>query len=205
VNVFSEQVQSRAEKREATHWKVLASAERLFRDQGFGATTVRQIAADAGVSVGTVMSVGDKEALLIAIFDGWIEAIHRERRDDAEAPVPMPAGDAVDVIMALFEPFLQYFTLDKGLSREYAAIIVRGQHETAIFRKLALSLKAEINRVLEGAGLTGTDAGRGARAIYFAYLGILMTASNGAIPEDDAIDQLREVVGFVITHKGAQE
>jgi hypothetical protein len=107
--------------------------------------------------------------------------------------------------MALFEPFLQYFTLDKGLSREYAAIIVRGQHETAIFRKLALSLKAEINRVLEGAGLTGTDAGRGARAIYFAYLGILMTASNGAIPEDDAIDQLREVVGFVITHKGAQE
>ncbi|MCD2158094.1 TetR/AcrR family transcriptional regulator [Rhodococcus cerastii] len=30
----------------------MASAERLFREQGFAATTVREIAADAGVSTG---------------------------------------------------------------------------------------------------------------------------------------------------------
>ncbi|MEU5300944.1 TetR family transcriptional regulator [Streptomyces noursei] len=45
--MFSERVQSRAAQREATRQRVLSTAERLFRDQGFGATTVRQIAADA--------------------------------------------------------------------------------------------------------------------------------------------------------------
>ncbi|WP_420834251.1 TetR family transcriptional regulator [Streptomyces yunnanensis] len=47
--MFSERVQSRAAQREATRQRVLSAAERLFRDQGFGATTVRRIAADAAV------------------------------------------------------------------------------------------------------------------------------------------------------------
>jgi AcrR family transcriptional regulator len=204
--VFSEHVQSRAEKREATRQRVLAASERLFRDQGFGATTVRQIAAEAGVSAGTVMSVGDKDALLVAIFDGWIDAVHRARTaDDGPAPVPMSAGAARDAVMALFEPFVRYFALDEKLSREYAAIIVRGAHESAIFQNLALSLIAEIAEVLARTGLDGAGSGRGARVIYFAYLGILMTVSHGAIQEADAIDQLCEVIGFVITNEGGEE
>ncbi|QRX90089.1 TetR family transcriptional regulator [Streptomyces noursei] len=72
---------------------MLSAAERLFRDQGFGATTVRQIATDAAVSTGTVMSVGDKDALLVAIFDSWIDAVHRARTDDQDETVaPLPAG-----------------------------------------------------------------------------------------------------------------
>ena len=206
MNMFSERVQSRTEKREATRHRVLASAEQLFRERGFGATTVRQVAADAGVSTGTVMSIGDKDALLVAIFDGWIDAIHRGRSTQADAPpVPMDAGAAMGAVMALFEPFLHYFTHDKELSREYAAIIVRGTHETAIFRTLALSLIVEIKDVLERAGLAGSDGARAARTIYFSYLGILMTVSNGAIAEHAAIEQLQEVVRFVIAHKGGHE
>ena len=204
--MFSERVQSRAERRDATRRRVLASAERLFRDQGFGATTVRQIAAEAGVSAGTVMSVGDKDALLVAIFDGWIDAVHRARTgEQGTASVPMSAGAAVDAVMALFEPFIRYFALDEELSREYAAIIVRGAHESAIFQNLALSLIAEIARVLARTGLDDVDSGRGARVVYFSYLGILMTISHGTVREPDAIDQLREVAGFVINHDGGGE
>ncbi|MER6982989.1 TetR/AcrR family transcriptional regulator, partial [Streptomyces carpinensis] len=181
-------------------------AERLFRAQGFGATTVRQIAAEAGVSAGTVMSVGDKDALLVAIFDGWIDAVHRARTgDDGTAPAPMSADVAVDAIMALFEPFIRYFAGDEELSREYAAIIVRGAHESAIFRNLALSLITEIAEALARAGLGGVDSGRAARVVHYAYLGILMTVSHGTIQEPDAVDQLREVVGFVVTHEGGEE
>lgn len=187
--MFSERVQSRAAQRETTRQRVLATAERLFRDQGFAATTIRQIAAAAGVSSGTVMAVGDKDALLVAIFDGWIGAAHRSRAGSAPAPT-------VDAIVGLFEPFIRYFALDKGLSREYAAIIVRGAHESAIFEDLARSLLGEITSVLESAG--SGDAERAARVVYFSYLGILMTVSHGTLGEPEAVDRLREVVAFVI-------
>jgi AcrR family transcriptional regulator len=204
--MFTEPVQSRPAKRETTRRKVLAAAERLFREQGFGATTVRQIASDAGVSTGTVMSVGDKDALLVAIFDRWIDAVHRERKSaDSAASGPLTAGVAAQAVMALFEPFIRYFALDDELSREYAAIIVRGERESTIFKNLALSLIAEIDAVLARAGLSDVDADRGARIIYFSYLGLLMTVSNGAIGEHDAIGRLHEVIGFVIAHEGRDE
>ncbi|MFG2881793.1 TetR/AcrR family transcriptional regulator [Streptomyces sp. NPDC048297] len=203
--MFSERVQSRPERREATRQKVLATAERLFRDHGFGATTVRRIAAEAGVSTGSVMAVGDKDALLVAIFDGWIDAVHRARVDELRAAsAPLAAGAAVGAIMALFEPFIQYFALDEELSRQYAAIIVRGAHDSAIFQNLALSLIAEITEVLTRTGLGGVDAERGARVAYFSYLGILMTVSHGALHESEALDQLREVIGFVIAREGGE-
>ncbi|SHM90220.1 TetR/AcrR family transcriptional regulator [Streptomyces yunnanensis] len=203
---------------------MLSAAERLFRDRGFGATTVRQVAADAAVSTGTVMSVGDKDALLVAIFDSWIDAVHRARTDDQDEPsvAPLPtgtkpsraastaagtaAGTSVDTAMALFEPFIRYFALDEALSREYAAIIVRGAHESAIFQNLALSLIAEITEVLARAGLNDADAGRGgARGVYFSYLGILMTVSHGTFRESDALNELREAIGFVLAHEGEKE
>ncbi|MGW1678171.1 TetR/AcrR family transcriptional regulator [Saccharopolyspora sp. NPDC002376] len=179
-----------------TRQKVLSAAERLFRDQGFGATTVRQIAAEAGVSAGTVMSVGDKDAILVAIFDIWIDAVHQARTDEPGTVEPM---SQVDAVVSLIEPFIRYFMLDEELSREYAAIVVRGVHESEIFRNLAQSLVDEIATALAGVGLNEGASSRGARVVYFAYLGILMTVAHGTLQESDAIDQLREVIGFVIT------
>lgn len=192
--MFSEHVQSRVEARDATRRKVLAAAERLFRAQGFAATTVRQIAADAGVSAGSVMAVGDKDALLVAVFDEWIGAVHRARGEGGE--LPDSPGEAV---MALFEPFIVYFAQDPGLSREYSSIIVRGTHESAIFAELALALVAEIENVLAGTGLDRAEAARRARIVYFAYLGIVMTAGNQAAVGGSPLEQLREVISFALS------
>ncbi|ANZ20969.1 transcriptional regulator, TetR family [Streptomyces noursei ATCC 11455] len=161
------------------------------------------------------MSVGDKDALLVAIFDSWIDAVHRARTDDQDKPPAVPpsagtkaitaASTAADTAMALFEPFIRHFALDEDLSREYAAIIVRGAHESAIFQNLALSLIAEITEVLARAGLDDADAGRGARVVYFSYLGILMTVLHGTFRESDALNELREAIGFVLAHEGEKE
>lgn len=64
--MFSERivVPTRSELREATRLRVLDSARRLFEARGFNATTVRAIAADAGVSAGTVMTVGDRKSVV---------------------------------------------------------------------------------------------------------------------------------------------
>jgi AcrR family transcriptional regulator len=49
--------------------KVAAAAADLFTRQGYAATTVPQIAAAAGVSVGTVASVGSKDALFLRAWE----------------------------------------------------------------------------------------------------------------------------------------
>jgi AcrR family transcriptional regulator len=48
---------------------VVAAAGELFTRQGYAATTVPQIAAVAGVSVGTVASVGSKDALFLRVWE----------------------------------------------------------------------------------------------------------------------------------------
>lgn len=204
--MFTEHVHSRSAKRAATRLKVLASAERLFREQGFGATTIRQIATDAQVSTGTVMSVGDKGALLVAIFDTWIAAVHhgRDDRHAAGDPAPLTPAAATQEVMDLVEPFISYFALDIELSREYAAVIVRGSHESEVFQALALTLIAEIETLLTRTPLTAPEAAAGARTVYFGYLGILMTVSNGALDLQAAIAQLREVIGFAVRHEGTR-
>ncbi|HEY2298744.1 MAG TPA: TetR/AcrR family transcriptional regulator, partial [Jatrophihabitans sp.] len=58
----------RDEQAAQTRRAVLAAARELFVTQGYGATTVDQIAAVAGVSKPTVFSaVGNKQNLLAAV------------------------------------------------------------------------------------------------------------------------------------------
>jgi AcrR family transcriptional regulator len=60
----------RAQQADATRRAVLDSARELFIAQGYGATTIEQIAAEAGVSKPTVFTaVGNKQTLLSAVRD----------------------------------------------------------------------------------------------------------------------------------------
>ncbi len=60
----------RAEQARLTRRRVLAAATGLFERQGYAATTVRAVAADAGVSVQTVeQAFGSKPRLLKACID----------------------------------------------------------------------------------------------------------------------------------------
>lgn len=195
--MFNEHVQSRSEQQAATRQKVLAAADRLFRAQGFKATTIRQIAAEADVSTGTVMAAGDKDALLVAIFENWITSVHDSRHTE---PAPATTTATAEDVLQLFGPFVGYFALDSELSREYLAILVRGNHESVIFRDLAQALLGELEAVLARTALPPDQVARGARTIYLAYLGLLMTASSGAIAMPEAAVQLRETIEFVITH-----
>ena len=198
MNIFTEHVQSRGEKRDATRRKVLAAAETLFREHGFAATAIRQIASTAQVSVGTVMAVGDKDALLVAVFDEWIAEVHRQRSLSPPPDEPLAPADAVPVVLDLFVPFVAYFLQDQELSREYAAVIVRGKRGSDIFGGLAVTLVAELEATFRRAGLNADDAGRGARTVYFAYLGLLLTAGNQASVGGSEVDQLREVIELVL-------
>jgi TetR/AcrR family transcriptional regulator, regulator of autoinduction and epiphytic fitness len=114
----------RAQQADATRRAVLAAARELFIAQGYGATTLDQIAARAGVSKPTVFSaVGNKQTVLSAVRDvamaGDDEQLTMVQRPLAEQirqePVPYRA---VELLADLFS----------GVGRRYAEIdeVLRG-------------------------------------------------------------------------------
>lgn len=73
---------TRLEQREAD---ILDAATRLFASSGFHATSTRKIAAEAGVSEGTVFHYfGTKNALLLAILDSFYEDLTDSAREGIE-------------------------------------------------------------------------------------------------------------------------
>jgi AcrR family transcriptional regulator len=116
---------------QATRHAVLQAARELFIAQGYGATTVEQIAQHAGVSKPTVFSaVGNKQTVLRAVRDVAIAG------DDE--PVPVAKRPATDRIRA--EP---------GQRR---AVELLAQHLTGV-----ASRYAEINEVLHAAADGGEE------------------------------------------------
>lgn len=175
---------TREAQRRETAARVLASAGELFRRRGFAATTIRDIAGACGVSVGTVMSVGDKDALLVASFDQAIESVHQRRAEHVE---PVDAGGCVDQVMRLLGPFVEIFASDLALARVYGSILIAGGHDSIVFTRLSIVLIGEIEAVLrrvEGVGGRGPHL---ARALYYAYIGRLFTW----LPQDGGVGDLR--------------
>jgi len=71
--------QPRSTKGEQTRELILTTALRLFREQGYDATTMRAIAGEAGVSVGNAYYYfGSKEHLIQEFYTGT-QAEHRRR------------------------------------------------------------------------------------------------------------------------------
>lgn len=93
---------------------LLGAAGRLFREQGYEATTTRQISKAAGVATGTLFTYfEDKPALLRELFLSEIDdvsAVAAATRDDS-APL-------VDQLMHMFAPLFAFYRRDVALGRE---------------------------------------------------------------------------------------
>lgn len=108
----------RAQQAAATRRAVLAAARELFVEQGYGATTVDQIAARAGVSKPTVFTaVGNKQTVLSAVRDvamaGDDEAIAVRERPLAQEIIGAPDQRRAAELLA---------ELVTGIDRRYAEI-----------------------------------------------------------------------------------
>lgn len=83
----------RDEQAKQTRTRIRASARTLFAEQGFGATTVAQIAKDAGVSAPTVYATyGSKAAIILAMLDDLQESVDVGVRVRAAMEEPDPRG-----------------------------------------------------------------------------------------------------------------
>lgn len=181
---------SREELRRATRQRVLSAADLLFRERGFDATTIRDIADASGVSVGSVMASGDKNALLVQVFDALIEGGHAQPTVAADSE-----GACAERILRLVQPFVALFAERQDLSRMYASIQVAGKQPSPLFTSLAELLVDDIASVIGEHGCVAPDAvADTARAIYFAYIGTLFSW-----PAQAPIDEAHILASLVVT------
>lgn len=74
---------------EATRDQILVEAARLFRHQGYAATTLRQIADAAGIKAGSIYyHFGSKDEILAVVLDQGISVVDLEVKRRVEALPP---------------------------------------------------------------------------------------------------------------------
>jgi AcrR family transcriptional regulator len=195
--MFTEPVQpDRAERKRRTTARIVEAAARLFGEHGFRGTTVRRIAEEAGVSVGAVMAVGDKESLLSLVYDRAIAA---------RLPAPLAAGAAVsatDHLAGYFLPFLDLFAAHEELARAYFRALTRGRPASAALGRLRDLAEADLAAAMENTGMSGDRARRGAQVMFAGYLGELMLLAAGATDRGRAEARLRETAELVTAGGG---
>ncbi|MFE1082585.1 TetR/AcrR family transcriptional regulator [Brevibacterium sediminis] len=221
----SEHVRLRSGKRRQTEDRIIGAAAELFLDRGFKSTTVRAIAKAAEVSVGRVMAVGDKDAILVRCFDRWIgqlqdgtytpsprrESLSERGSSTAAGSVGMRAGAGASPrdtgpsrpssavqrhLLELFLPFLEFFAEHEDLSRDYAAAMMRVKGEPEVFNTLAADLQSRLSESLVSIGINEDHARASAAALYDSYLGILFRWAATTMSLDDAVEAMLASIVF---------
>jgi AcrR family transcriptional regulator len=76
---------------------VLDVAARLFREQGYGAVSLRKIAATAGIKAGSIYyHFGSKDEIVLEVLDVGIQVVHESMRQAVSA---LPAGTGAEATL----------------------------------------------------------------------------------------------------------
>src|ERR687898_3072056 len=164
---------TRAQKRERTHEELVSSAERLFVERGFHASTVDEIALEAGYTKGAVYSNFDsKEDLFFAVYEGRadkgvaeIEQVLRE--NGPAAGLELLASDAAhrrggtdDGWLAVYFEFWAHVVRRPELRERFARIHARAAEPTTV----------AVERIAEGRGGVVAVEGRGLHVAVIAMV-----------------------------------
>lgn len=194
----------RSEQAKATRDRVMAAAQQLFVESGYGATTVAAVASAAGVSAETIYTaLGGKRGLLDGVAAAAI-------RDPADPEVQRRWWDEVARLSAHRERLRRCVQYSCSiLARTYAVhAVIRGAADGDAFagelrgRLLAERLAAQTDRVrqyLSGAlrpGLSVEEAGQRYAALVSPELYYLLTVDLGWSP-----DQHRSWLTAVLEHE----
>ena len=183
MNTFIQTPGRRAARKSATRSRLLAQARRLFAERGFDATTIRDVAAEAGVAVGTVfVHFPDKGSLLAGTLAEHLEqALGRAL---ATLPPDGARRRIRHVLGALFRSYAKHPALSRVLVKEM--LFAEGEPR----REAQRDVDAFIVRLAEwsaepGALRGGLDPGDAAHAVFAAYLAALVEGLAQARPRPE--------------------
>ena len=113
-----------------TKQKILDTAERLFGEQGYGATSLRQIIVEAGVNLAAIhYHFGSKEELLDRVVERKAEPVNRERADALDRLETEAGGNPVEierVIEAFVAPALSRVAANPSFSKLMGRLLGEG-------------------------------------------------------------------------------
>jgi len=162
----------RERKKQETRGAIQAAARRLFDLHGFEGTTIRSIAAEAGVGVGTVhLHFGDKEALLLECLIDDLEAAERESW--SSIPEGLSLRDRLlHRARVGFEGWIRQPSLSRAILRR---LYFSQRPEIARLRALDEEAVQRLSRQLQAGKETGeiradADPELAARAVFSFYL-----------------------------------
>lgn len=117
----------REEQKQRTRARILAAARKLFDDPGYELTTVRMIAAEAGVAVGSVFTTfASKEDLLLAICTEGFNEI----ADTVSARLAAAGGPVRERMKLLFGEIIAAMRQRLPLLMVHFGLSWRWSHET---------------------------------------------------------------------------
>jgi len=122
-----------ADLSDTTRQRILDTAERLFADQGFHATTLRQITSEAEVNLAAVnYHHGSKDALILAVFQRRLDRLNSMRLKRLDAA--LAAGDPPEleqILEAFIHPALLMTSTSSGDGGRFMRLLMRAWAENA--------------------------------------------------------------------------
>ena len=92
------------QRSEETRTKILDSAIKLFSTRGFNAASVDDICEEAGISKGAFYHhFESKQALFLALLDGWLQAIENAMEASKDKTVPETFMQMTEAFPYIFE------------------------------------------------------------------------------------------------------
>ncbi|MFK7895232.1 MAG: TetR/AcrR family transcriptional regulator [Myxococcota bacterium] len=187
--------------------RIRAAAQRLFADQGFEATTTRQIAEEADIGTGTLfLYAKSKEELLVIVFQEDMVRI----RDEAFATLPKRAT-LLDEVFHVYRAMSEFHERDRALGRVYAKEMAfvrepnrQGLHDfmNGIYELTERRIKAAKTRGEVAEQIPSRMLARNLFALYFSLLqsGLaedvsLVSADHLGLLRESLALQLRGVAG----------
>src|SRR5688572_25305616 len=181
MNMFTENVKPRKRGRPAGQTAQGAAARerlygiaiRLMTRRGYESTTLRDVAKEAGVSVGLLYRYfPSKRAIIIALYDEL-------SADYARQVVEMPRGRWRDRFIFALKASLQVLEPHRVALRALIPVLV-GDPEEGVFAESVAFSRLRVQRVFEEAVVGSTDAPAPAlaaavgRLLYLVHLAVLL-------------------------------
>jgi AcrR family transcriptional regulator len=196
-------------KRDATRRMILDEAQRLFRERGVDATTMRDIAKAAGLSLGAAYyHFPSKEALVFAFYED------NQARFEALAE---RAGDSDSVrarLGVLLHGSLETIATQRAMLASIIHHLVNPgdplsafSHQTRAVRERAVAV---FRRVLAGSGLPPPALAAAAHALWMLHLACMLVFVHDDTPGgarthglvDDGLDLVVPLLPFLGTPPG---
>jgi AcrR family transcriptional regulator len=177
--------QRRAERDRA----VLAAAGELFWSRGYAATTIPQIAAKAGVAVGTVAKVGSKDALFLRTWEEGSTEISLRLITEAAA-----ASTVTEGVWAYFGQLIEAAISMPQMLRDYFVAYLRAaEHEDNIAR-LEQVLDALAGLLASNRNGPDSPTRLAAWTLWLSYSGLVLGLASNTSSAEQSRGLMRAIV-----------